>query len=173
MATPMKAISEAQLSEGVRCISAEDFRWERADIKSTSLLGNVLARQMSADVGATETILFRNGLLTEASSSNVWVVRDGTVYGAPKSVHVLEGIRYDLLAELCAVEGIAFVLRPIGEADVRAADELILSSASKEVLPVTQLDGKPIGHGDQAGRPGPVFQRLHAAYQRAKVEQSV
>ncbi|MDO9358273.1 MAG: D-amino acid aminotransferase [Polaromonas sp.] len=173
MATSMKAISEAQLSEGVRCISAEDFRWERADIKSTSLLGNVLARQMSADVGATETILFRNGLLTEASSSNVWVVRDGTVYGAPKSVHVLEGIRYDLLAELCAVEGIAFVLRPIGEADVRAADELILSSASKEVLPVTQLDGKPIGHGDQAGRPGPVFQRLHAAYQRAKVEQSV
>ena len=173
MATPMKAISEAQLSEGVRCISAEDFRWERADIKSTSLLGNVLARQMSADVGATETILFRNGLLTEASSSNVWVVRDGTVYGAPKSVHVLEGIRYDLLAELCAVEGIAFVLRPIGEAEARAADELILSSASKEVLPVTQLDGKPIGHGDQAGRPGPVFQRLHAAYQRAKVEQSV
>ncbi|MDP9899235.1 D-amino acid aminotransferase [Variovorax ginsengisoli] len=169
MATPMKPVSQVQLADGVRCISANDFRWERADIKSTSLLGNVLARQMSADVGATETILFRNGLLTEASSSNVWVVRDGTVYGAPKSAHVLEGIRYDLLAELCAVEGIAFVLRPIAEAEVRTADELMLSSASKEVLPVTQLDGKPIGSGE----PGPVFQRLHAAYQRAKAEQSV
>ncbi|CAN5666434.1 D-amino acid aminotransferase [soil metagenome] len=169
MANPMKPPGEAQLRDGVTCISARDFRWERADIKSTSLLGNVLARQMSADVGATETVLFRDGLLTEASSSNVWVVHGGTVFGAPKSQHVLEGIRYELIRELCEAEGIAFDLRPIAEAEVRGADELLLSSASKEVLPVTRLDGEAIGRG----RPGPVFARLHAAYQRAKSVQCI
>jgi len=91
------------------------------------------------------------------------------VFGAPKSAHVLEGIRYELIRELCDKEGLPFELRPISEAEVRGADELLLSSASKEVLPVTQLDGRPIGDGV----PGPVFARLHAAYQRAKAEQSV
>ena len=169
MASAMKPVSDKALAEGVACVTAQDFRWERGDIKSTSLLGNVLARQVSADVGATETILFRDGVLTEASSSNVWLVKDGAVLGVPKSEHVLEGIRFELLRELCAQEGIAFSLQPIREAEVRTADELLLSSASKEVLAVTKLDGKPIG----SGRPGPVFQRLHAAYQRAKAQQSI
>ena len=128
---------------------------------------------MSADVGATETILFRDGLLTEASSSNVWVIRGGTVFGAPKSEHVLEGVRYDLISELCEEEGIPYSLRPISEAEVRGADELLLSSASKEVLPVTQLDGQAIGGAEHSGRPGPVFARLYRAYQRAKAAQSV
>ena len=169
MASPVQRPGTHAVREGVACVTADDFRWERGDIKSTSLLGNVLARQVSADVGATETILFRDGVLTEASSSNVWLVKDGAVLGVPKSEHVLEGIRFELLRELCAQEGIAFSLQPISEAEVRAADELLLSSASKEVLAVTQLDGKPIG----SGRPGPVFQRLHAAYQRAKAQQSI
>jgi D-alanine transaminase len=169
MTNAMKPPSAAVLARGVACVTSRDFRWERADIKSTSLLGNVLARQISADVGAVETILFRDGLLTEASSSNVWVVRGGALFGAPKSEHVLEGIRYDLIRELCASEGIPYDLRPIGEAEVRAADELLLSSASKEVLPVTQLDGQPVA----SGAPGPVFAALHAAYQRAKLSQSI
>lgn len=169
MVNAMKPPSAETLRTGVSCVTASDFRWERADIKSTSLLGNVLARQISVDAGATETILLRDGLLTEASSSNVWVVRDGTVFGAPKSRHVLEGIRYELIRELCAEEGISYDLRPISEAELRGADELVLSSASKEVLPVTQLDGRKVGNG----QPGPVFARLHAAYQRAKASQSV
>lgn len=169
MTNAMKLPAAAVLAKGVACVTARDFRWERADIKSTSLLGNVLARQISADVGATETILFRHGLLTEASSSNVWVVQGGALFGAPKSEHVLEGIRYDLIRELCEAEGIPYDLRPLGEAEVRAADELLLSSASKELLPVTLLDGRPVG----IGAPGPVFTRLHAAYQRAKAEQSI
>lgn len=169
MANAMKSPSAQALKTGVACVTARDFRWERADIKSTSLLGNVLARQISADAGATETVLLRDGLLTEASASNVWVVQGGAVHGAPKSVHVLEGIRYELIRELCEAEGIPFVLRPIAEAEVRGADELLLSSASKEVLPVTSLDGRPIGDG----APGPVFARLHAAYQRAKAAQSI
>jgi len=129
MASAMKRPGAQTVREGVACVTAEDFRWERGDIKSTSLLGNVLARQVSADVGATETILFRDKQLTEASSSNVWVVRDGAVYGVPKSEHVLEGIRYELIRELCEQEGIPFALAPIDAAQVHGADELIISSA--------------------------------------------
>ena len=173
MTSPMKPPSAEQRHHGVACVTARDFRWERGDIKSVSLLGNVLARQISADHGALETVMFRDGWLTEASGSNVWVVQEGALLGPPKSGHVLEGIRYDLLAELCAEVGIAYNLRPISESDVRAADELILTSATKEVLPVTRLDGEPVGHGALRGKPGPVYARLYEAYQRAKLEQSI
>ena len=173
MASAMKGASGEQRHHGVACVSARDFRWERGDIKSTSLLGNVLARQISADHDAIETIMFRNGYLTEASASNVWVVHEGAVLGPPKSEHVLEGIRYELIKELCEECGIAYNLRPIAEADVTAADELLLSSATKEVLPVTTLDGEAVGHGALRGKPGPVYARLHEAYQRAKRKQSI
>ncbi|MCB1998820.1 MAG: D-amino acid aminotransferase [Burkholderiaceae bacterium] len=173
MASPMKPPTAEQRHHGVACVTARDFRWERGDIKSTSLLGNVLARQISADQGALETIMFRDGWLTEAAASNVWVVHEGALLGPPKSEHVLEGIRYELLRELCEDVGIAYNLRPISEADVRAADEVLLSSATKEILPVTQIDGEPVGHGALRGKPGPVYARLHEAYQRAKAEQSL
>ncbi len=173
MTSAMKPPSAEQRHQGVACVSARDFRWERGDIKSISLLGNVLARQISADHGAAETVMFRDGWLTEAAASNVWVVHEGALLGPPKSEHVLEGIRVELLAELCADVGIAYNLRPINEADVRAADELLLSSATKEVLSITRLDGEAIGHGAGRGRPGPVYARLYEAYQRAKIEQSI
>ncbi|MBX9715194.1 MAG: D-amino acid aminotransferase [Burkholderiaceae bacterium] len=168
MTSPMKPPSAEQRHRGVACITARDFRWERGDIKSTSLLGNVLARQMSADQGAVETIMFRDGFLTEGAACNVWVVREGAVLGPPKSEHVLEGIRFELIRELCEEEGIAFNLRPISEGEVGTADELMLSSATKEVLPVTTLDGEAVGHGALRGKPGPVYAKLYAAYQRAK-----
>ncbi len=168
MCNPLKAASAEQRHHGVACITARDFRWERGDIKSTSLLGNVLARQMSADHGAVETILLRDGWLTEASSSNVWIVHEGALLGPPKSEHLLEGIRVELLRELCADIGIAYNLRPISEADVLAADEVLLSSATKEVLAVTHIDGQSVGHGALRGKPGPVYARLHEAYQAAK-----
>jgi D-alanine transaminase len=171
MANPMKPPSAEQRHQGVACVTARDFRWERGDIKSTSLLGNVLARQISADHGALETIMFRDGHLTEAASSNVWIVHEGALLGPPKSEHVLEGIRVELLRELCEDCGIAYNLRPISEADVRAADEVLLSSATKEILPVTRIDGEPVGHGALRGKPGPVYARLHEAYQRAKLTQ--
>jgi D-alanine transaminase len=173
MVNPMKPPTPEQRHHGVACVSARDFRWERGDIKSISLLGNVLARQISADHGAVETVLFRDGFLTEASASNVWVVHEGALLGPPKSEHVLEGIRVELLRELCEDVGIAYNLRPIPEADVRSADELILSSATKEVLPVTKLDGESVGHGALRGKPGPVYARLYEAYQRAKASQSI
>jgi D-alanine transaminase len=173
MSNPMKSPTAEQRHQGVACVTARDFRWERGDIKSISLLGNVLARQISADVGALETIMFRDGYLTEAAASNVWVVHEGALLGAPKSEHVLEGIRVELLRELCDECGIAYNLRPIPEADVLSADEVLLSSATKEILAVTRIDGESVGHGALRGRPGPVYGRLYEAYQRAKREQCI
>ena len=173
MANPMKAPSAEQRHQGVTCITARDFRWEHGDIKSISLLGNVMARQISADHGALETIMFRDGFLTEAAASNVWIVHEGALLGSPKSEHVLEGIRVELLRELCEECGIAYNLRPIAEADVLSADEVLLSSATKEVLPVTKIDGELVGHGAMRGKPGSVYARLHEAYQRAKLSQTI
>lgn len=178
MTNPMKPVPDEVRHAGVACITARDFRWERGDIKTTSLLGNVLARQMSADVGAAETILFREGApggpwLTEGASSNVWVVLEGALLGPPMNEQVLEGIRVELLRELCEEVGIAYNLRPISEADVRVADEVLLSSSGKEVLAVTRLDNEPVGHGALRGKPGPVYARLFEAYQRAKREQCI
>ena len=168
----------AQRVQGLACVTARDFRWARGDIKSISLLGNVLARKISADQGADETILLREDgtggpWLTEGASSNVWIVHEGALLGPAPDEHVLAGVRIELLRELCEETGIAFNLRPVSEADVRAADEVLLSSASKEVIAVTRLDGEQVGHGALRGRPGPVYARLHEAYQRAIQSQSI
>lgn len=171
--SPLRPPTAEQRHAGVACVTARDFRWERADIKCVSLLGNVLARQLAADHGAVETLLFRDGFLTEGAGSNVWLVKDGALIGPPPSEHVLEGVRVRLLRELCEEEGIGFSLRPIAEGEVLAADELLLSSSSKEVLAVTRLDGEPVGHGALHGKPGPVYARLYEAYQRAKALQSI
>lgn len=164
LSNAMKLPTEAQRRDGVACVTAEDFRWQKAHIKSVSLLGAVLARQISVDAGATETIMFRDGFLSEAAASNVWVVQAGTLLGPPRDHLVLEGIRYALLEEICRTHGIPFELRRISRAEVLAADEVLLSSATKEVLPVTTIDGQAVG----SGRPGPVYARLYAGYQEAK-----
>ncbi|MGH6637661.1 MAG: aminotransferase class IV, partial [Polaromonas sp.] len=137
-----------------------------------SLLGAVFSRQISVDAGALETVMFRGEHLSEASSSNVWVVKDGRVSGPPKDQLVLEGIRYGLIEEMCRAAGIGFELRRITRAEVLAADELLLSSATKELLPITLLDGQPVGNPDHRGKPGPIYARLYAAYQQAKREPS-
>ncbi|MCY7369359.1 MAG: aminotransferase class IV [Polaromonas sp.] len=168
MCSRMTLPSAAQRSEGVACVTADDFRWEKAHIKSTSLLGAVFSRQISFDAGALETVMFRGDYLSEAAASNVWVVKAGEVLGVPKDQLVLEGIRYGLIEEMCQAAGIPFALRRITRAEVQQADELMLSSASKEVLPVTTLDGQPVGHGAGRGKPGPVYARLYAAYQQLK-----
>ncbi len=155
----------AELREkGLATISLPDERWLHCDIKSTSLLGNVLARQSAIDAGAFECIMFRDGFLTEGSASNIWVVRNGQVLGPPKDNLVLEGIRYGLMSELCQRCHIPFELRRVVRREVLLADELLLTSATKEILPITSLDGQPVG----SGRPGPVFAKLYAAYQEAK-----
>lgn len=161
---PMKAPTSEQRAQGVACVTADDFRWKKAHIKSISLLGAVFARQISYEQGALETVMFRDGFLSEAAASNVWMVKNGAVYGPPKDNLVLEGIRYGAIEEICRESGIGFELRRIAREEVLAADELLLSSCTKEVLPITRLDGRPVG----AGLPGPVYQQLYAGYQRAK-----
>ena len=170
MSNLMKPPSPEQRTQGVACVTADDFRWAKAHIKSTSLLGAVFARQISFDAGAVETVMFRDGYLSEAAASNVWVVKDGKLLGTPKDNLVLEGIRYGLFDELCQAQGLGFELRRISRAEVLNADELLLSSATKEVLAITSLDGKPVGHGATQGVPGPIYARLYAGYQAAKAQ---
>jgi D-alanine transaminase len=164
MCTVMSPPTATARAQGVACVTADDFRWQKAHIKSTSLLGSVFARQINVDAGAVETVMFRGEYLSEAASSNVWVVKDSTVVGPPKNNLVLEGIRYGLIEELCQAKGIGFKLQRISREDVLTCDELLLSSATKEVLPVTLLDGQAVGNG----QPGPIYQQLYAAYQDAK-----
>ena len=167
MTNRMVLPSAEQRARGVACVTADDFRWEKAHIKSTSLLGAVFARQISVDANAVETVMFRDGYLSEAAASNVWVVKGGTVLGPPRDNLVLEGIRYGLIEKLCQAQGLRFELRRIHRDEVLAADELLLSSATKEVLAITLLDGQPVGNG----LPGPVYHALYAGYQAAKKEE--
>jgi D-alanine transaminase len=164
MTNTMVLPSAAVRAKGVACVSMEDKRWLNCQIKSTSLLGNVLAAQYAAEQEVTEAIQFRDGFLSEASSSNVWVVKDGKLSAPPKDNLILEGIRYGLIEELCQAQGIVFEARKITREEVFAADEVLLSSASKEILPVVSIDDKSIGNGT----PGPVFAKLYAGYQAAK-----
>jgi D-alanine transaminase len=166
MSNPMAPVSDALRASGVACVSMEDQRWLRCQIKSTSLLGNVLAAQFAAEHDATEAIQFRDGYLTEASSSNVWIVKDGVLAAPPKDNLILEGIRYGLMEELCTKLNIRMEARRITREEVFAADEVLLSSASKEVLAVTRIDAQTIGNGE----PGPIYRNLYAAYQQAKLD---
>lgn len=164
MSGPLTTPSKEQLENGVACITASDFRWLKCDVKSVSLLGNCLLRQAAADAGAVEVVLFRDGCLTEASSSNVFVVRDGKLLAPPKDNLILPGITYDVVLELAAACGVQVERRPVTEAEVRSADEIWVTSSTKEVLAVTTLDGKKVG----SGRPGEVFRVVHQEYQEFK-----
>jgi D-alanine transaminase len=166
MSNPLVNPPAELVERGAAAVTAVDNRWLRCDIKSISLIGNVLLRQHSADVGAVETILFRDRKLTEASASNVFMVKRGAILSPPKSNLILPGITYDVVAEIAQGAGIALEFRDLSEAEVRAADEIFISSSSKEVLAIVQLDGRAVGEG----RPGPVFKRVHKLYQDFKRE---
>jgi len=163
MVSPFKRPDAKLRQQGLSAIGIPDQRWLRCDIKSVSMLGNVLARQAAVDAGVDDVIQFRDGHLTEGSAANIWVVRQGTLMAPLRSRLVLEGIRYGLMEELARDCGIPFQARPITEAEVGSADELMLTSATKEVLPITQYEGRPVADG----RPGPVYARLRAAYDEA------
>ncbi len=164
MTSPLAVPSAEVRAKGVACVTLEDKRWLNCQIKSTSLLGNVLAAQYAAEHEVTEAIQFRDEFLSEASSSNVWIVKDGKLSAPPKDNLILEGIRYGLIEELCKSQGIVFEARRITREEVFGADEVLLSSATKEVLPVVTIDDQRVGDG----KPGPVFAKLYAAYQAAK-----
>ncbi|CAM4212768.1 D-amino acid aminotransferase [Bordetella muralis] len=160
MTTEFTPPTAEQRERGIRVISIPDERWLHCEIKSVSLLGNVLARQQAAEADMDEVIQFRDGFMTEGSSSNFWVVSAGKLLAPPKDNLILEGIRYGFMAELAEETGVPFEARRITQDEVASADEILVTSATKEVLPVLQFDGKPVGNG----RPGPVYAKLRAAY---------
>jgi D-alanine transaminase len=164
MSNPLTCPPKALVESGAAAVTAVDGRWHRCDIKSISLIGNCLLRQISADAGAVETILFRDGKLTEASASNVFVVRRGVILSPPKTNLILPGITYDVVTELAQGAGLPLEFRDVGEAEVRGADEIWVTSSSKEVLAITTLDGKPVG----SGKPGPMFDAMYKLYQEFK-----
>jgi D-alanine transaminase len=170
MSNPLVTPSAEVVRDGGAAIVLPDFRWLRCDIKTTSLLGNCMLRTEAADRGCTEAILVRDGFLTEASASNVFVVREGTVLAPPKSHLMLPGITYDVVLELLAANAVPHAVRPVTEAELRDADEIWVTSSSREVMAITTLDGKSVGRGAQAGKPGPVFARAHALYQQYKAK---
>jgi D-alanine transaminase len=164
MSNPLVVPSREQVERGVAVVTAQDNRWLRCDLKTTSLLGNVLMRPLAVDHDAVETVMFRDGHLTEASASNVMIVRDGRVIAPPKDNLILPGITYDATLEIAKGAGVALDVRAIAHAEAMAADEMWLSSSTKEVLAITTVDGRPFG----GGKPGPVFRRVWDAFQRAK-----
>ena len=159
---PLVGPSTALREQGVAAITAPDLRWARCDIKTIALLPNVLTRQLSADSGAAETIMLRDGYLTEGTSTNVFVVRDGVILTPPQDRHILPGITCDVVLELAEKHKAPYEVRPVSEDELRNADELWLTSSTKEVLAVVTLDGRPVGHDENAGNPGPVTKRMHA-----------
>ena len=165
MSNPLPAPPAGLLAGGIACITAPDNRWLRCDIKSIALLPNVLLRQMAVDAGCAETVLIRdNEFMTEGAASNIFAVKNGTLLAPPKDNLMLSGITYDVILELAAASGIPCEVRRVMKEEVFAADELLLTSSTKEVLAITRLDGKPVGDG----KPGPMFARLHALYQDFK-----
>jgi D-alanine transaminase len=151
---------------GLPAVTAQDTRWARCDIKSVSLLSNVLLRQLAVDAGASETLLLREGELTDASASSVHVVIDGELRTPPYSWKLLPGTSRGVIEEVAEKAGVKWRSVRVSEADLHAADEILLGAATREVQPVTSLDGKPVG----SGKPGPVWRKLYDAYQAYKRE---
>jgi D-alanine transaminase len=162
--SPWPTVADRVLTVGHACITAEDTRWARCDIKSVALLPNILLRQLAVDANATEAILLRNGELTEASASTVHVVRDGVVLTPPNSNRILPGTTRSVVEELAQQLGIAHRAQRVSEIELRSADEIWLAAATREVQPVTRLDGQAVG----TGAPGPLWRRVYDAYQQLK-----
>ena len=168
MTEPLVTPPAEQRAAGVAAVAAADFRWLRCDLKATSLLANCLLRQMAVDAGCVETVLFRDGFLTEGAASNIFVVRGGRLLAPPKNHLMLPGITYDVVLELAKAHSLPHEVRDITAAEVAEADELWMSSSTKEVLPIVRLDDRPVGRGPLVGKPGPLFADMYAWYQDFK-----
>ncbi|HLP97690.1 MAG TPA: D-amino acid aminotransferase [Sideroxyarcus sp.] len=167
LSNPLTTPPAELLQSGISCITVQDNRWLRCDIKAIALLPNVLLRQAAVEAGCAEAILIRDdAFLTEGAASNIFVVKNDTLLAPPKDNLMLPGITYDVILELAAANHIPHEVRRVTKAEVLNADELLLTSSTKEVLAITTLDGKPVGNG----KPGAMFARLHPLYQTFKRE---
>jgi len=164
MSNPLQPVPEKYKKQGVAVITMPDIRWQNCNIKAITLLPNSLLKQQAQDQGALEALLIRDGFLTEGAASNAYAVIEGTIYTAPKDEKVLPGITRELILELAEEAGIPVIEKAVNEAQLKQADELWISSSTKEVLPVTLLDGEPVG----SGSPGPIWQQIDVLYQQYK-----
>jgi D-alanine transaminase len=165
MSNPLLTPPQELLATGVAAVTATDNRWLRCDIKAISLLPNVLLRQMAIDAGATETVLLRDGFMTEGAASNIFLVKNDVLLAPPKNHLMLPGITYDVVLELADAHQIHYEVREVSEYEVRTAQEILLTSSTKEIMPITRLDDKAVGDG----KPGAMFERLYRLYQNYKL----
>jgi D-alanine transaminase len=165
MANPLPTPKREVYERGISCVSLDDNRWLRCHIKSTALLGAVMLKHESNNEGADEAMLFRDGYLTESSASNIAAIKNGVILCPPLDNLILPGITYELMIELARNAGIPLEIRRVSRREVKTADELWILSSTKEVVPITTLDGKPVGHGINAGKPGPVFAKMYELFQ--------
>lgn len=163
-ASPLVTTSADVRAKGVAAITVPDLRWSRCDLKVVSLLANVLARQQAVEQGCAEALLIRDGLMKEGAASNIFIVKDGVLIAPPKTHLMLPGITYDVILELAETHRQAHEVREISEAELRAADEVWMTSSTKEILAITRLDGQPVG----TGQPGPYGEQMWQWYQDFK-----
>jgi len=161
MSSGLKSPTQDVIENGISAVTCDDFRWKKCQIKSISLIANVLLRQYAIDNGAAESILIREGEVTEGAASNIFVVVDGTLITPPKGPLLLPGITRDLILEIAQQNNIAYAEASLSMDQLNRASEVMLSSSTKEILPVTLLDQKPVGNG----KPGPIFHKLYSLYQ--------
>ena len=164
MSSPSVVVPKELIVTGISAITANDNRWSRCDIKAISLLPNVLLRQMASDSNAIETLLLRDGFLSEGAASNIFTVKNKLLLVPPKSNLMLPGITYDVVLEIANKYQMPYEIREISENDLRSSDEILLTSSTKEIMPITLLDGKKVG----SGKPGEVFSQLYQHYQNFK-----
>jgi D-alanine transaminase len=164
MASPINRRDPELVARGMSVITLEDIRWQRCDIKAITLLANILAQSQAREEGADEAILVRDGLANEGTASNLFMVREGLIITPPKSTHLLPGITRDLVLELAMEDGIPYAEASISVDELENADEIWITSSTKEVMPVTHLNGQPVANG----RPGPMWERMDALYAACK-----
>jgi len=163
-AQPLKYPPAEQLTQGVTAVTTDDIRWQRCDIKAIALLANALLRQQAIEQDAVEAILVRDGVVTEGAASNIFIVSGERLVTPPKGPYILPGITRDLVVEIARAKKIACEEKPVGIEALRTADEVWLTSSTKEILPITRIDGHPVG----AGKPGPMHARMFALYKEYK-----
>jgi D-alanine transaminase len=168
--SPWPPIPAEQIERGVDAVTHADERWLHCDIKSTSLLGNVLMKQYAIDQGASETVMLRDGFLTEGSSTNISVIKDGVIAIPPKTSQLLPGITVDGIAQIAGQHGLTVDVRPIAARELKEADEIWLCSSGRELLAIVSLDGATVGAGAESGKPGPMYRRMHQWFQQAKLD---
>ena len=164
MSSVLKSVDPDILQSGVAAVTLDDIRWQYCNIKAIALLPNILLRQQAVDKGAAEAILIRDGYMTEGAASNVFIVKNGIIKTPPKDQRLLPGITRDLIVEIAQTHNMPVEEVAISESEFLSADEIWLSSSTKEILPVTQINAKPLGNG----KPGPVWQDMYRKYQDYK-----